>query len=244
MYGKIKKTNNKKGTVKQMKRLLFAIPLLCLTLLLPKAQAEGIGYVDYQKVVNAFTHADEAQKQLQDFAANLRDIVNRHQSDLMLTTQEREELKQLLTKQNLTDSEKKRLQELETLASDRLKELQNLENLQNLTEAQKQRLNELQTLRQTASKDIDAVVQEYNNQINQKGQELWSQLEKDIRARLEKLGISVKEGEDLTIYIDQAIRKAIEQVAKANNLSLVLSNQVVLYGGVDITDKVIQALTK
>jgi len=149
-----------------------------------------------------------------------------------------------LAKPNLTDSEKKRLQELETLASDRQKELQNLENLQNPNDTQKQRLNELQTLRQTASKDIDAIVQDYNNQLNQKRQEIINKLDQDIRTRLQKLGISVKEGEDLGTYIDQAIRKAIEQVAKANNLSLVLSNQAVLYGGVDITDKVIQALNK
>jgi len=241
---KFKKTINKKGTVKQMKRLLFAIPLLCLTLLLPKAQAEGVGYVDMQRVLNAFTHADDAQKQLQDYANSLQEIINRHVSNYMLTTQEREELKQLLAKPNLTDSQKKRLQELETLASDRQKELQNLENLQNLNDTQKQRLNELQTLRQTASKDIDAIVQDYNNQLNQKRQEIINKLDQDIRTRLQKLGISVKEGEDLGTYIDQAIRKAIEQVAKANNLSLVLSNQVVLYGGVDITDKVIQALNK
>ena len=244
MYDKIKKTNNKKGTVKQMKRLLFAIPLLCLTLLLPKAQAEGVGYVDMQRVLNAFTHADDAQKQLQDYANSLQEIINRHMSNYMLTTQEREELKQLLAKPNLTDSEKKRLQELETLASDRQKELQNLENLQNPNDTQKQRLNELQTLRQTASKDIDAIVQDYNNQLNQKRQEIINKLDQDIRTRLQKLGIRVKEDEDLGTYIDQAIRKAIEQVAKSNNLSLVLSNQVVLYGGVDITDKIIQALNK
>jgi Skp family chaperone for outer membrane proteins len=230
--------------VKKMKKLFITIALFCLTLLLPKAQAEEIGYVDMQRVLNEFTHADEAQKQLQDYANSLQEIVNRHLSNYMLTSQEREELKQLIAKPNLTDSEKKRLQELETLASDRQKELQNLENLQNPTDAQKQRLSELQTLRQTASKDIDAVVQEYNNQINQKRQEILSKLDKDIRARLQKLGISVKENEDLGVYIDQAIRRTIEQVAKANKISLVLSNQIVLYGGVDITDKVIQALTK
>jgi Skp family chaperone for outer membrane proteins len=227
-----------------MKRLFITVPLLCLTLLLPKAQAEGIGYVDMQRVLNEFTHADEAQKQLQDYANSLQEVVNRHVSNYMLTSQERDELKQLIAKPNLTDSEKKRLQELETLASDRQKELQNLENLQNPTDTQKQRLNELQTLRQTASKDIDAVVQEYNNQLNQKRQEILGKLDQDIRARLQKLGISIKENEDLGPYIDQAIRRAIEQVAKANNISLVLSNQVVLYGGVDITDKVIQGLTK
>ena len=222
----IKFEKRKKGTVKTMKKLFTMTALFCLTLLLPKARAQEIGYVDMQKILNEFTKAEEAQKQLQDFANSLQEIINRHLSNFMLTSQEREELKQLIAKPNLTDSEKKRVQELETLASERQKELQNLENLQSPTDTQKQRLTELQNIRTAAQKDIDAVVQEYNNKLNQKRQEILDKLEKDIRARLQKLGITVKENEDLGPYIDQAVRKAVEQVAKANKLSIVLSNHV------------------
>ncbi|MGB9607091.1 MAG: hypothetical protein ACPL7E_01000, partial [bacterium] len=127
-----------------MKKLFTSAALLCLMLLLPHARAEEIGYVDVQKVLNEFTKADQAQKQLQDYVNSLQEVINKHTSNFMLTSQEREELKQLLSKPSLSDSEKKRLQELETLASDRQKELQSLENQQNLTDAQKQRLTELQ----------------------------------------------------------------------------------------------------
>lgn len=226
-----------------MKKLLLAlfIGLLCF---LPQARTEGIGYVDLEKVLNTFTNAQEFQKQFQDLANNLQQIVNLHLSNYMLTSQERTEFKQLAVKTSLTDSEKNRLQELENLAASRQKELQELENLQNPTDAQKQRLSELQGIRDAASKDIDAIVKEYNDQLNQRRDELTKKMENDIKAKLAKLGVTVKENEDLSLYIKQAVDKAIAQVAKANNLTLVLSNQVVLFGGVDITDKVIQALTK
>jgi len=229
-----------------MRKVFFGVLLLCLSLLLPSAMAEGIGYVDLEKVLNSFTNAQELQNQFQELANNLQQIVNLHMSNFMLTSQERAEFKQLIAKTNLTDSEKQRLQELEKLSTDRQKELQELENLKNLSDAQKQRLSELQNIRDTASKDIDAIVKEYNDQLNQKRQELTSKMENDIKNKLAKLGITVKEGsnEDLTTYIKQAVDKAIADVAKANNLSLVLSSQAVLFGGVDITDKVIQALNK
>lgn len=229
-----------------MRKVFLGVLLLCLSLLLPSAMAEGIGYVDLEKVLNSFTNARELQNQFQELANNLQQIVNLHMSNFMLTSQERAEFKQLITKTNLTDSEKQRLQELEKLSTDRQKELQELENLKNLSDAQKQRLSELQSIRDTASKDIEAITKEYNEQLNQKYQELTSKMENDIKSKLAKLGITVKEGsnEDLTSYIKQAVDKAIADVAKANNLSLVLSSQVVLFGGVDITDKVIKALNK
>ncbi|MBC7328467.1 OmpH family outer membrane protein [bacterium] len=227
-----------------MKKVFVFVLFVALAFLPQMARAEGIGRVDIDKVVNSFTNAEEFQKQYQDVLNNLQQVLNLHQSNLMLTSQERAEFKQLISKTTLTDSEKQRLQELENIATGRLKELQELENNRNLNDTQKQRLTELQNIRDAASKDIDAIVQEYNNQLNQKREELSKKMESQLREKLAKLGITVKENEDITPYIKQAIDKAIEQVAKENNLSVVLSSQVVFYGGVDITDKVIKALNK
>lgn len=228
-------------TVKKVVIVALMLFVFCAVSL---AQAPGVGYVDLERVLNNFTNAQELQKQYQELASNLQNIVNRHLSNFMLTSEERVEFKQLIAKPTLTESEKKRLEELENLAAGRQRELQELENLQNLTDAQKQRLTELQGLRNQASSDIDAVVKEYNDQLNRKRDELTAKMEGDIKSKLAKLGITVKENEDLTVYIKQAVDKAIAEVAKANNLSLVLSSQVVLFGGVDITDKVIKALNK
>ena len=56
-----------------------------------------------------------------------------------------------------------------------------------------------------------------NQQLLKKRQELIGGLEKDIRA-------------------------AVEKVAKAQGVSIVLNREVVLYGGVDLTDQVVKAI--
>jgi outer membrane protein len=42
--------------------------------------------------------------------------------------------------------------------------------------------------------------------------------------------------------LDKDIRTAVEKVAKQQGISVVLSREVVLYGGVDLTDQVIKAI--
>ncbi len=227
-----------------MRKLCILTLLFDLAWFLPIAKAEGIGYVDLEQVLNTFTNAQELQRQYQELANELQLIINRHLSNYMLTSQERAEFKGLIAKTTLTESERKRLEELENLAAGRQRELQELENQQNLTDTQKQRLSELQGLRSAADIDINTIVKEYQDQLNKKRDELTTKMEKDIKDKLAKLGITVKENEDVTPYIKQAVDKAIAQVAKAKNLSLVLSNQVVLFGGVDITAEVIKAINK
>lgn len=229
-----------------MKKFVAVLTLLLGMSLFQRAGAQGIsiGYVDFSEIYNQFTNLPAAQNQLQELTNSLQQSLNLHISYFMLTTQEREELKQLLAKSSLTDADKKRIDELEQLAVSREKELQQLENTANPTEQQKKRLEELQNLRQTASRDIDAIRQEYDNRAKQKQNELLQEMEKNIRAKLQKLGINPKEGEELDPYIFQALQKVIGDVAKANNISIVLDKRAVLFGGVDLTQKVIQALNK
>jgi outer membrane protein len=63
----------------------------------------------------------------------------------------------------------------------------------------------------------DDMRRQLNQQLLKKRQELIGGLEKDIRA-------------------------AVEKVAKEQGISIVLSREVVLYGGVDLTDQVIKAI--
>jgi outer membrane protein len=75
---------------------------------------------------------------------------------------------------------------------------------------------------QQRSKGASAAQQEdmrrtLNQQLLKKRQELIGGLEKDIRA-------------------------AVEKVAKEQGISIVLNREVVLYGGVDLTDQVIKAI--
>ena len=43
--------------------------------------------------------------------------------------------------------------------------------------------------------------------------------------------------------LDKDIRAAVEKVAKQQGVSVVLSRDVVLYGGVDLTDQVIKVVS-
>ena len=64
-------------------------------------------------------------------------------------------------------------------------------------------------------------------------QDLQRQVDQDIfKRRAELLG-----------GLDKDLRAAIEKVARQQGISLVLSREVVLYGGVDLTDQVIKVLT-
>ena len=76
---------------------------------------------------------------------------------------------------------------------------------------------------QQRSKGASAAQQEdmrrqLNQQLLKKRQELIGGMEKDIRA-------------------------AVEKVAKEQGVSIVLNREVVLYGGVDLTDRVIKAIS-
>ncbi len=64
-------------------------------------------------------------------------------------------------------------------------------------------------------------------------QDLQRQVDQDLfKKRAELLG-----------GLDKDIRTAIEKVAKQQGVSIVLSREVVLYGGVDLTDQVIKVVS-
>jgi outer membrane protein len=43
--------------------------------------------------------------------------------------------------------------------------------------------------------------------------------------------------------LEKDIRAAIEKVARSQGIAIVLSRDVVLYGGVDLTDQVVKAIS-
>lgn len=83
--------------------------------------------------------------------------------------------------------------------------------------AQTQIADVQQRLKGMSAGQQDEVRRQVNQQLLKRRQELIGGLEKDIRA-------------------------AVEKVAKEQGISVVLSREVVLYGGVDLTDQVIKAI--
>jgi len=84
--------------------------------------------------------------------------------------------------------------------------------------AQTQIADAQQRMKGMTAAQREDVQRQVNTQLLKKRQELIGGLEKDIRA-------------------------AIEKIAKDQGLGIVLSREVVLYGGVDLTDQVIKAIT-
>jgi len=84
--------------------------------------------------------------------------------------------------------------------------------------AQTQIADAQQRMKGMAAGQREEVQRQVNTQLLKKRQELIGGLEKDIRA-------------------------AIEKIAKDQGIGIVLSREVVLYGGVDLTDQVVKAIS-
>ncbi len=84
--------------------------------------------------------------------------------------------------------------------------------------AQTQIADAQQRMKGMAAGQREEVQRQVNAQLLKKRQELIGGLEKDIRA-------------------------AIEKIAKDQGIGIVLSREVVLYGGVDLTDQVVKAIS-
>lgn len=52
----------------------------------------------------------------------------------------------------------------------------------------------------------------------------------------------LKKRQELLGGLDKDIRAAVEKIAKEQGISIVLNREVVLYGGIDLTDQVIKAI--
>ena len=96
-----------------------------------------------------------------------------------------------------------------------------------------------------------AKVKQLQDQLNSRGKELSDQLEKDkpnisaeeYQKRQEAAyGEFLRTKQDLESQIDNAIKQALEQVAKEKNLGVVLYKNGVAQGGIDITDDVLKKM--
>jgi outer membrane protein len=87
-------------------------------------------------------------------------------------------------------------------------------------------------LRDYAQAQVADAQQKMKTMTAAQKQDLQRQVDQDIfKKRAELLG-----------GLDKDIRAAVEKVAKQQGVSVVLSREVVLYGGVDLTDQVIKAI--
>jgi outer membrane protein len=88
-------------------------------------------------------------------------------------------------------------------------------------------------LRDYAQAQIADAQQKMKTMTAAQRQDLQRQVDQEIlKKRAELLG-----------GLDKDIRAAVQKVAKQQGVSIVLDRQVVLYGGVDLTDQVVKAIS-
>jgi Skp family chaperone for outer membrane proteins len=184
-------------------------------------KAPTLGFVDVQKV---FYECEEAKKSTADLRAEgekLQAQLQRMLERRLLTDDQRKEAETIDAIDKPTDAQKQRLAELTAEAKkyeDELKDLQQKPE-SSLDDKQKERLNELTTRGRQATQKIQELNDTYAKQLNDKNQ-------------------------DMSTKIQEKIKNAIADVAKAKGLNAVVDKQVILYGGLDITDDVMKIVNK
>lgn len=184
-------------------------------------QPVTIGLVDMEKLVANYQALKQDDEQY-------RQTVLRRQRMLevraLLERKEWEELDALEQKAadgKLTDTQKKRLDELSKLSEQRLTELQHLQLKENKTEEERKRLEYLLNLQ---------------NSNRERLQKLMQQFEEEL----------AKLNEILTARHRDRIREAAKQVAQQLNLKMIVvaDEELVLYAepSLDVTDKILEIL--
>lgn len=189
----------------------------------------SIGVVDMERVSEESLPYKDANKELQALQKSLNDNMQEVAGYTLLTAPETNELVAILDAKDLTAAQKARLSELKKAAADRDKEFNTLMQTQSPSAEQKKRLQELNALRNGREQVL--------GELNQKYQASFRQKLQDVDARLGK-----------------SVGEIINEVAKAQKLTVVLSKSVIItlerkqdvvfFGGADITDEVIKRLNQ
>lgn len=206
---------------KGMSRVLLVI-VVCLSIISPVFAADAkpnLGKVDVGKIYQSYKRVEESNQNIRVFAKTLESRLDLRNANRLLTDPEMTELLALKEKTAPTDAEKASIKALEDISKQRDGQLRDLAAKKDQTEPEKATLAELQARSTLADKTLTALAKDYEKQAEEK------------RAELSK-------------KVNEEILVAVKAVAEAQGLAFVVDEQAVLYGGVDVTDSVIERLNK
>ncbi len=182
-------------------------------------EPSNIGVVDYEKVLAGYNDYQQAAKTMQAFVAERQARLSEKVQTRLLGEAELKEYDELHKLAAPTDEQKKRLTELLGASDLREQELDTLQATATRTPEQEKRMGELRTAVDTAQKALTGLQQ---------------QLEKEI----------ADEKERVTKPMQEKLDKAYAAVAAEMKLAVIINKGDVLYGGEDITEKVLARLNK
>lgn len=189
----------------------------------------SIGIIDLQSVTEKAPRMMQYAEEIKAFAQAIHTDLDIRAENTLLTDDEVKELINLKTKPNPSAADIARIKALTAAEFSRDEELNNLRNAKNLDDKQKARMKELQEIQRKSEAAQDTVANDYTGKLRS--------TERDLRAKA-----------------NDEIRAAASAVAKARGLTLVLAKNtivpdgrvvdLVLIGGVDITDDIVAKLER
>lgn len=178
-----------------------------------------IGVVDLDKLYKDAPRVKQYTDQLNVFKDSLAAKLDIRGQNLMLDENEIKELIDLKAKQAPTEKDTARIKELTDAERARDDQFKLLSGKSPLDDTEKGKLKQFQDMQQKSKDTGTALAKDYDNQLSSKMQELNGQAEKDVQ-------------------------DAINKVAEAKGLTMVVAKAAVLLGGIDITDDVISKLDR
>ncbi len=182
---------------------------------------QNVGVVDLAKVYRDAPRVKQYKEELDKQTEYLGKQLEIRSQNLMLDENQVKELIDLKLKAaaSLTDKDKARISELESIEKALDAEFKQLQGTAQLDEAQKTRLKQLQELQRNSKTAGEALEKDYNARLQTKAIEL------DEKARTD-------------------IQESVNKVAGAKKLDMVYAKDAVLFGGIDITDDVVNNLDR
>ena len=179
----------------------------------------SFGVADMQKVLDGYQEFQQSQEEFRAFRSERLSQLQEMAQLGFLNEKEYREYQDLKKITAPTEEQKKRAQELLDLAEGRGKKMADLENKDNLTEDEQKRMEELRGSYDKSRERLEALQKKVDREIDEKNRELSERLNKKMTS-------------------------AAEAVALKENLAFVLAKDVVLFGGKDITDKLLAKLNE
>lgn len=226
--------------------MILSMMLTASALLLPNVAgaAAKIGVVDVDKVSEGSTYFKAELAALDSFSQEKQTSVQQQLTslayNLLLSPQELDTYRQLLSESQPTPEKQKQVQDLEALDASRRQKLQELMRLQatpssQLTEEQKASLSELNPLYQAAAQrrtDAEGLFDDAQKEIGDRETEVGDKLREELTDAIE----SVAKGRKLEVVLQKSLTIPLGQ-----------SSQEILFclyvdPGSDMTDVVIKAI--
>jgi Skp family chaperone for outer membrane proteins len=181
------------------------------------AQADKTGVVDLASVVNRSNVGVSDGKKFDEIKKARQDLLEFVEANPVLTTEQAQQLHDLVIKESLTDADKALMTKVKNDVQGSVAQSQVLAGKANLTAEERTQLEEFRHRADVMGMTEQRWFQEFTKDLQD-----WS--EKHHRDNLEKA------------------REAVNQVAKAQGYTLVFDKAVAPYGANDLTEPALQAM--